>query len=135
MSGPVTVSEFKGYWCQSQSTVYRVYLITRQHSLLTSFAFPGRHLVVLDDVDGVLGDAVSVGVGQGAPEEDAAADLAAEDVAVAALAPLHEDLQRLELQHPRVDAGRRRSGLGRIIWCCLWGMTSLLSTIQLSVGC
>ena len=111
-----------------------MYLNIRRHSLLTSFASLGRHLVVLDDVDGVLGDAVSVDVRQRAPEEDAAADLAAEDVAVAALAPLHEDVQRLELQHPRVDAGRR-SGLGRIIWCCLWCMTSLLSTIQLSVGC
>ena len=116
-----------------------MYLNIRRHSLLTSFASLGRHLVVLDDVDGVLGDAVSVDVRQRAPEEDAAADLAAEDVAVAALALLHEDLHRLELQHPRVDAGRRRRiGLWRSIWCgccdtCLRPETSLLS-IQFGVG-
>ena len=50
-----------------------------------------------------------VGVGQGAIHEDAAADLAAEDVS-AALALLHEDAELLELQHSGVDvtgSGRR----------------------------
>ena len=52
----------------------------------------------------MLDDAVPVGVGQGAPDEDAAADLAAEDVA----ALLHEDAEFLELQHSRVDSGSGR---------------------------
>ena len=62
----------------------------------------------------MLDDAVPVGVGQGAPDEDAAADLAAEDFAAALL--LHEDAELLELQHSRVDAGsgRRRWWWGRI---------------------
>ena len=57
----------------------------------------------------MLYDAVPVGVGQGAIHEDAAADLAAEDVS-AALALLHEDAELLELQHSGVDvtgSGRR----------------------------